>query len=127
MAEYTALSNMKSGTHDQITIADGKGVQGGNWLYSLSEIPFTVAGPWCSNANHEAGKTQNAFGEKDRGEMRPGWEILNAHYKNVAGSYFTKKFAEVTRPECGAGDARYGTNSGAFDQIGWGTLMLYTE
>ncbi len=125
MAEYTALANMKDGTHDQITIVNGKGVQAGNWLYPLSEIPFTVAGPWCSNTSHEAGKTQNTFGEQDRGEMRPGWEILNAHYKDVAGSYFTKKFAEVTRPEGGAGDERYGANSGAFDQIGWGTLMLY--
>jgi len=32
------------------------------------------------------------------------------------------------RPEAGAdGSSRYGTNSGAFDQLGWGTLMLYRE
>ena len=85
----------------------------------------TAAGSWCSDKNHEAGKTQNGFGEKDRGQLRPGYEIFYKHYKDVSGSYFVKKYAEVQRPECGAGDARYGSNSGAFDQIGWGTLMLY--
>ena len=125
MAEYNALANLKSGTHADITISGGTGVQGGDWLYTVAQIPFTVAGPWCSNTSHEAGKTQNGFGEKDRGQLRPGYEIFYKHYKDVAGSYFVKKYAEVQRPECGAGDPRYGSNSGAFDQIGWGTLMLY--
>ena len=32
------------------------------------------------------------------------------------------------RPYAGAvGSSRYGTNSGAFDQLGWGTLMLYSD
>ena len=126
MAEYNAMANLKTGTHADITIVGGKGVQGGDWLYPVSQIPFTVAGPWCSNKNHEAGKTQNGFGEQDRGNLRPGYEIFYKHYKND-DSYFVKKYAEVQRPECGAGDDRYGVNSGAFDQIGWGTLMLYQE
>ena len=121
MAEYNALANLKSGTHADITGSQ----QGGDWLYPVAQIPFTVAGPWCSNTSHEAGKTQNGFGEKDRGQLRPGYEIFYKHYKNTAGNYFVKKYAEVQRPECGAGDVRYGSNSGAFDQIGWGTLMLY--
>lgn len=121
MAEYNALANLKSGTHADITGSQ----QGGDWLYPVAQIPFTVAGPWCSNTSHEAGKTQNGFGEKDRGQLRPGYEIFYKHYKNTNGNYFVKKYAEVQRPECGAGDARYGSNSGAFDQIGWGTLMLY--
>ena len=123
MAEYNAMANLKDGTHADI-VATGK--QGGNWLYTVAQIPFTVAGPWCSNKSHEAGKTQNGFGEQDRGQLRPGFEIFYKHYKNDA-CYFVKKFADVNRPECGSGDARYGSNSGAFDQIGWGTLMLYQE
>ena len=122
MAEYNALANLKDGTHADVA---ANGVQGGNWLYTVAQIPFTVAGPWCSNTSHEAGKTQNGFGEKDRGQLRPGYEIFYKHYKNTAGNYFVKKYADVQRPECGAGDRRYGVNSGAFDQIGWGTLMLY--
>lgn len=103
----------------------GTGVQGGDWLYTVAQIPFTVAGPWCSNTSHEAGKTQNGLGEQARGQLRPGYEIFYKYYKNTSGSYFVRKYAEVQRPECGAGDPRYGSNSGAFDQIGWGTLMLY--
>ncbi len=125
MAEYNAMANLKNGTHTDITIVDGSGVQGGTWLYSIAQIPFTPAGPWCSNTSHEAGKTQNAFGEGSRGNLRPGYEILYKHYKDSGNAYFIRKYAEVQRPECGAGDARYGVNSGAFDQIGWGTLMFY--
>lgn len=123
MAEYNALANLKSGSHADITISGGTGVQGGSWLYSVAQIPFTAAGPWCSNASHEAGKTQTKFGEEARGQLRPGYEIYLKHY--TTDNYFIKKYAEVQRPECGAGDDRYGHNSGAFDQIGWGTLMLY--
>ena len=121
MAEYNAMANLKDGTHADVAAT---GAQGGNWLYSIAEIPFTPVGKWCSNPNHEAGKMQESFGEKERGQLRPGYEIFYRHYKNDA-SYFIKKYAEVQRPECGSGDARYGVNSGAFDQIGWGTLMLY--
>ena len=123
MAEYNALANLKTGTHADIS----GGEQGGTWLYPVSQIPFTEAGPWCGDKNHEAGKKQAAFGELSRGNLRPGYEIYYKHYKNASGNYFVKKFAEVQRPECGAGDSRYGSNSGAFDQIGWGTLMLYQE
>ncbi len=125
MAEYNAMANLKTGTHADITISGGAGVQGGEWLYSLTQIPFTPVGPWCSNPSHEAGRTQTAFGQQGRGQLRPGFEIYYKHYKNVTGSYFLKKYAEVNRPECGSGDLRYGPNSGAFDQIGWGTLMFY--
>ena len=125
MAEYNALANLKDGTHADIDMSTG--TQGGNYLYAVSQIPFTPAGPWCSDKNHEAGKQQQAFGEEARGQLRPGYEIFYKHYKNTSGNYFMKKYAEVQRPECGAGDSRYGVNSGAFDQIGWGTLMLYQE
>ncbi len=125
MAEYNAMANLKDGTHADITIQGGSAVQGGNWLYNLAQIPFTPVGKWCSNPNHEAGKMQAVFGEKDRGQLRPGYEIYYKHYGSQADSYFVKRYAEVQRPECGSGDPRYGGNSGAFDQIGWGTLMLY--
>ncbi|MBQ7511469.1 MAG: alginate lyase family protein [Prevotella sp.] len=121
LAEYNAMANLKTGTHADINGSQ----QGGEWLYAVAQIPFTPAGPWCSDKNHEAGNQQTAFGEKERGNLRPGYEIYYKHYKDQAGSYFVKKYAAVQRPECGSGDSRYGSNSGAFDQIGWGTLMLY--
>ena len=125
MAEYNAMANLKSGGHDDVTIVNNAGVQGGDWLYQLSEIPFTIAGPWCSNTSHEAGKTQGQFGAQDRGNLRPGFEIFLKHYDT--SNYFIKKYAEVLRPEHGSGDDRYTQNSGGFDQVGWGTLMLYQE
>ena len=121
MAEYNAMANLKTGTH-----ADINGTQqGGEWLYSLTQIPFTTAGPWCTNTSHEAGKQQTKFGDDARGNLRPGYEIFYKHYHS--DNYFIKKYAEVQRPEHGSGDDRYTQNSGGFDQIGWGTLMLYQE
>lgn len=37
--------------------------------------------------------------------------------------YIQRKFADKLRPEGGSGDSRYGSNSGAFDQLGWSTLI----
>ena len=46
--------------------------------------------------------------------------------------YYVKLFAEQLRyvngvltGDGGSGDSRYGSTSGAFDQIGWGTMMFY--
>ena len=39
VAEYNALANMKTGTHDDIVGRE----QGGSWLYPLTQIPFTPA------------------------------------------------------------------------------------
>lgn len=120
MAEYVALTNLKDGTDN----ANAEGA----WLCPLAQIPWTTVGPWCSGGtNHEAATEDDQFAEKDRGDKRPGWETIYQHYKaqGVDGFYYSKMFADKLRPECGAGDSRYGSNSGAFDQIGWGTLMLY--
>ena len=40
---------------------------------------------------------------------------------------YIQQMAEKIRPEGGSGEPglRYGDNSGAFDQLGWCTLMLY--
>jgi hypothetical protein len=38
---------------------------------------------------------------------------------------FTQQFAEQVRPEGGGG--QYGTNSGGFDQLGFGTLAFTVE
>jgi hypothetical protein len=37
----------------------------------------------------------------------------------------SQRFAETLRPEGGGGD--YGTNSGGFDQLGFGTLAFTEE
>lgn len=125
MAEYTALFNLKDGTDS----ANGTG----SWLVSQARMPFTpykyCIGCSCTG-NHGVEQTVVAD-DSGRGAPRPGWEIIYNHYAHVKGVnngyIYTKKFADKLRPEGGTGDDRYGTNSGAFDQLGWGTLMMYRE
>ena len=85
----------------------------------------------CTDKNHGATQTVVAD-DAGRGAFRPGWEIYYMHYAKIkklgSGYTYAKKFADKIRPEGGVdGNSRYGTNSGAFDQLGWGTLMMYRE
>ena len=124
LGEYVALSNLRTGT-------DNKNADG-NWMVDATKMPFNTykycIDCTCKDKNH--GVVQTTLATDSRGQLRPGWEIFYCHYAKVKGlsSGFTyvKAFADKLRPEAGAGDTdRYGDNSGAFDQLGWGTLMLY--
>jgi len=123
MGEYVALFNLRNGN-------DNKNATG-SWLVSATQMPFErfeycQPGCGCSNQSHGAIHTQ-AADDSGRGSIRPGWEILLAHYKNTAGHKYIQQMADKIRPEGGAGEGlnRYGDNSGAFDQLGWSTIMLY--
>ena len=126
MGEYIALFNLKNGTDNANAT--------GQWLISTAKMPFQeykyCIDCSCKDKNHGADQKVVADDES-RGTVRPGWEILYHHYakvKNLSSGYtYTKQFADKIRPEGGAGDGRYGSNSGAFDQLGWGTLMLYQK
>ena len=121
-AEYIALTNLRQGSKNDNS--------DGAWLINIDRIPFTTVGPWCNGGdNHEAAHEHTAFSSVGRGTPRPNWEMLVAHYGKQLNlpCLYTETFAAKLRPECGAGDERYGMNSGAFDQIGWSTLMLYQE
>ena len=104
------------------------------------EMPFMQyeycpEGCGCSG-NH--GATHTEISAEGRGTERPCWDLIYNHYKSQGLSdsqlYYTKQFAEQLRytdgtltGDGGAGDSRYGSNSSAFDQIGWGTLLFYQE
>ena len=117
MAEYVALSNLRQGT-------DNKNAEG-QFIVTAQQMPFAEYHhcPGASNATDDNLHTQ--LSETDRGGARPGWEIIVAHYSS--GNVYSKRMADKIRPEGGAGEPanRYGNNSGAYDQIGWNTLMLY--
>lgn len=134
LGEYVALSNLRNGTDNAN--------KEGEWFIAAKDMPFQkyvyCSDCTCKNKNHGAIQTVLADNYTDpsdgrvkggRGDVRPGWEIFYNHYAKVKGlsSGFTyaKQMADKLRPECGAGDSRYGSNSGAFDQLGWSTLMLY--
>lgn len=126
MGEYTALFNLKEGTDN----ANATGA----WLITADKMPFDkyeyCIDCSCRDKNH--GTTHTAVADDaGRGSVRPGWEILYTHYAKIKGlnnGYkYAKQFADKMRPEGGSGDSRYGGNSGAFDQLGWNTLMMYRE
>lgn len=127
LGEYTALFNLRNGA-DQANAS-------GAWLATAAQMPFNeykyCIDCTCTDKNH--GTTHTAVADDSgRGSLRPGWEIYYNHYakiKKVASGYkYAGQAAEKMRPEGGVdGSSRYGTNSGAFDQLGWGTLMLYRE
>lgn len=120
-AEYIALTNLRQGSKNDNS--------DGAWLIGQDKIPFATVGPWCNGPdNHEASHQHTQFSTVGRGTARPNWEMIVAHYKALGmPCLYSETFARKLRPECGAGDERYGFNSGAFDQVGWSTLMLYTE
>lgn len=124
LGEYVALSNLRNG--------DDNENKNGQWLVAAANMPFNrldyCTDCSCRDKNHGAVHTTLAD-DSGRGSVRPGWEIYFNHYARVkklsGGWLYVKKMADKMRPECGSGDSRYGSNSGAFDQLGWGTLMLY--
>ena len=120
-AEYIAISNLRKGTKNDNS--------DGAWLISLDQVPFAIAGPWCDGGdNHEASHEHYALSSVGRGTARPNWEIIVYHATRLGMScVYSSEFARKIRPEGAAGDTRYGLNSDAFDQLGWNTLMLYTE
>jgi len=108
-------------------------------LYIASDMPFTEYKYCvdCSCVHKSHGATHTAVSPSGRGKERPGWDLIYAHYvkeKDYAPNtcYYTKLFAGQLRyrdgvltGDGGAGDERYGSASGAFDQLGWGTLLFY--
>ena len=122
MGEYVALFNLRNGSDNAN--------KNGSWLVSATQMPFTefkyCIDCTCRDKNHGTTHTQ-AADDSGRGSIRPGWEILLSHYKNVSGHKYIEQMANKIRPEGGSGEPemRYGDNSGAFDQLGWCTLMLY--
>ena len=122
MAEYVALSNLRDGTDNANSV--------GTFLVTSQQMPFTEYHhcPGSSASGDDNDHIQ--LSEEQRGGARPGWEIVLNRYKSLgSGFVYSQMMADKIRPEGGAGEPlnRYGTNSGAFDQIGWNILMLYQE
>lgn len=70
----------------------------------------------CNNVN------QTIISTNARGTKRPSWELIYNHYTNLMDvtATFSSQFAAMVRPEGGGGN--YGSDSGGFDQLGFGTL-----
>ncbi|MFI0537574.1 alginate lyase family protein [Streptomyces sp. WSLK1-3] len=91
--------------------------------YNLGEdVPFTTY-TWGTGQNCAA-SSQTVISSDSRGQVRPVWALLHFHYNRRLGlddRYISQMYYDLVAPEGGGGD--YGTTSGGFDQLGFGTLM----
>ena len=90
--------------------------------YNLNmNVPFTTytwgSGQTCSQ------QSQTVISSTSRGQVRPVWAMLHYHYgrRLLLDDKYIAQMCFSVAPEGGGGD--YGTTSGGFDQLGFGTLM----
>jgi hypothetical protein len=91
--------------------------------YNLGyDVPYTTY--YYAYSNTE----QTVISNVARGDIRPAWELLYAHYHDLKGfvANYTGQYRDLVKKdgagaEGGGGD--YGPNSGGYDQLGYGTLV----
>ena len=96
-------------------VAKGNLIESGSTYYTV---------PFATYANRTT--TDTVFSTTGRGAIRPCWSMIYHHYVNRKGlsAPYCQKFTELTTPEGGGGN--YGSSSGGYDQLGYGTLT-YTR
>ena len=89
---------------------------------SGGDVPFTTytwgTGQSCAQSS------QTVISSASRGQIRPVWAMLHFHYNRRIGlddKYISAMYYDLVAPEGGGGD--YGSDSGGYDQLGFGTLM----
>lgn len=75
---------------------------------------------------------QQTINATDRGDIRPIWELLYAHYGSRRGqdAFWTEKYRDFVNEQSGGaegGGGDYDPNSGGYDQLGYGTLFYRLE
>ena len=111
MAEYTAKYNDTSSTSDE------------KFVYRKKDFPYTYYENCSWQCPELSSQEKN---DKSRGEIRPCWALIYNHYKTKGlDAYYTKQFMDGMGVEGGGG--HYGSTSGGFDQLGFGTLMYTRE
>lgn len=91
--------------------------------YNLGQdVPYTTytwgTGQSCAESS------QTVISDSSRGQLRPVWAMLHFHYNRRIGlddKYISAMYYNLVAPEGGGGD--YGSTSGGYDQLGFGTLM----
>jgi hypothetical protein len=108
---------------DMFGYASNRFMQGCEYIakYNLGQsVPFTTY-TW-GNGQNCAQMSQTVISSASRGQDRPVWELVYNHYAVLRGLSVPNitAYAARVRPEGGGGD--YGSTSGGFDQLGFGTL-----
>ena len=73
--------------------------------------------------------TQPVISDSGRGNIRPMWELLYAHYDGLKGlnASWSKAYRDLVVSDGGGaegGGGNYGPDSGGYDQLGFGTLLF---
>ena len=117
MAEYTAKYNLWKDFDDTSSTSDEK------FVYRKKDFPYTYYENCSWQCPELSSQEEN---DKSRGEIRPCWALIYNHYKTKGlDAYYTKQFMDGMGVEGGGG--HYGSTSGGFDQLGFGTLMYTRE
>jgi hypothetical protein len=85
------------------------------------DVPFTTY-TWGSGTTC-AQNSQTVISSASRGQIRPVWAMLHFHYNRrlyLDDKYISAMYYNLVAPEGGGGD--YGSTSGGYDQLGFGTL-----
>ena len=89
--------------------------------YNLGhDVPYTT---------YRSYVTQPVISDSGRGNVRPMWELLYAHYSGLKGlnASWSKAYRDLTVSDGGGaegGGGNYGPDSGGYDQLGFGTLLF---
>jgi len=89
-------------------------------INTTNTVPFTTY--WWRNGTTCALNSQTVISSGSRGDIRPAWELIYGHYVGLSGANapYSTAYAAKVRPEGGGGN--YGSTSGGYDQLGFGTL-----
>jgi hypothetical protein len=86
--------------------------------------------PFATYSNSDV--TQTVISNNSRGTIRPIGELLYAHYGSLKGlnASWTKAYRDLVVSSSGGaegGGGDYGSSSGGYDQLGFGTLLYRRE
>lgn len=85
------------------------------------DVPYTLYESYEGN--------QTVISNSSRGDIRPGFELLSAHYGQLKGldSSWTDAYRDMVNANSTdgveGGGGNYATTSGGYDALGFGTLL----
>ena len=90
--------------------------------YNLGNNVSYTTYTWYDGTGCTTLESQTTISSSSRGNVRPCWALIASHYVGVKGlsAPYSSAYAALVSPEGGGGD--YGSTSGGFDQLGFGTL-----
>jgi hypothetical protein len=120
-----ALAQMAYNQGDDLFAYQNNKILSGSEYCAKYNAGFDV--PYSSYTNSDV--TQAVISNSSRGTVRPEWELLYAHYRDLKdlNATYTGMMRDIVNNASGGGEGgggNYGPNSGGYDQLGYGTLTF---